>query len=239
MLDQIEEAKWEAYRKYCRELKIPTMPQSFVTIEKYNQGMERLYEDTERGHSWTRNFYNLLFASMTDARTSGTNNFGVGYITSKNTGGTATYNIDYLVQRGASLPLGGGITANVYSSAYGIVLGTSATAFDEDHYALQGLISHGVAASNLYYHIMSGSDISYDAGTDTWTSRQTRFFENLSGGSITVAETGLYWYGYFFGTGVGYYMIERNVLGASVAVANGEILKVTYSITMDFSAIDA
>jgi hypothetical protein len=239
MLDPIEEAKWEMYRKYCRELKIPTVPQSFIVVEKYNKNMDLLYRDTERGHSWTRNFYNLMFAMLTDARTSGTNNFAEGYMSAKNSAGSVTYNVDYHVQRTTYFVPGGGIVSNILASTYGIIVGTNAAAFSAEQYALQTVIAHGVATGNLYYHIMSGSDISYDAGTDTWTSKLNRFFENNSGGSITVAETGLYWYGYFFGTSQSYYMIERNVLGSSVAVANGEILKMTYLLTMDFSAIDA
>jgi hypothetical protein len=65
-------------------------------------------------------------------------------------------------------------------------------------------------------------------------------FENLSGASITVKETGLYGYmGIVSTSAVYYYMLERNVLDSTIAVADGESLKITYTFSMDFSAIDS
>ena len=61
------------------------------------------------------------------------------------------------------------------------------------------------------------------------TFKIRRRFHNLSGGSITVNELGI-------GAASGYYpnrwnakLIARDVLGTGVAVANNEILEVTYT----------
>jgi hypothetical protein len=57
-----------------------------------------------------------------------------------------------------------------------------------------------------------------------------------------VAETGIYWSGWISpaaaGALSGVRMIERSVLSPTVNVPNGAQLTVTYSISLDFTAID-
>jgi hypothetical protein len=236
MLDPIKEAQWEELKKGCRLLGVPMPPEIHIGIELFNRDNKKIYEDMQRGNSWTRNFYNYAFSAMAEAPGGGVNTFGAGYMSGKRTTATLDYSNVCCSHKSATLP-GSYFNCQGAASSHGIMVGTSDTAFDKDQHTMQALISHGVASGNLQYGSMAPQICSY-AGT-TWTTTLRRMFENLSGASITVKETGLYGYmGIVSTAAVFYYMLERNVLDSTIAVADGESLKITYTFAMDFSAID-
>ena len=235
MLNIERERIFEQIRDKCRILKIPSPPEIFVDIELFNSRGEKIRSNRQRGNSWTRNYYNYFFGALTESPGGNSNNFGVGYMSGKRTSGTIDYSNTTPAGRNSAAYAGGWIYSGANESA-GIVIGTSDAAFDEDHYTLQSLITHGVDSGKMLYVPMVYPVISYAA--KVWTSRAERFFYNYSGGSIDVKETGLYIGPYFFSSGTYYYMVERNVLVSTVTVANQEVLKVAYDVSMDFSAID-
>lgn len=237
MLDPKEEKKWQEYLMMCKELKIPSVPFIFINVEKYNKHGEMVKSDIERAHSWTRNLYNLIFETVSAGSTSGTNNFGAGYMTGKTTGGSVHYVAGYDMCK-SSGQMNAGIVNTGQTSSFGLVVGSSTTAFDEDHYAMQSVIAHGTGSGQLYYYSMGRPYTYYTAGSKTWTTELTRFFENMDTASITIKEAGLYWYGYLCTSSQSVYMVERTVLASTIALAQGEIAKIKYTITMDFSAID-
>ncbi len=241
MLNPVEEAKFAELRGRCRDLGVPCPPEIHIGLKVHDKDGNLTFENIQRGHSWTRNFYNYLFMTTADAPGAGSENFGVGYLSGKGPSGTL-YGITYCAARSGasteSLILAGGIHNNSTTTDYGIVVGTSATAENPDLFTLGTLILTGATSGKLAYQAMTYPVTAYTAGTKTWKNTIKRVMNNNSGGSITVAETGLYSSIRFADSSAYNYMVERSVLSPTVAVGNGAQLTVTYEISMDFSAID-
>jgi hypothetical protein len=243
MLDPKEEKKFEELRNKCRDLKVPAPPEIMIGLKVHDKNGVLTFDDVQRGHSWTRNFWNNLFGTIADAAASGSNTFGAGYLSSKIPAGTIFYNALYCGCRGpngAHTILGFGFHNNGANSTFGIVVGTGDTAFSVEQVVLVTQIAHGNSATQLAHNAMIAPVTAYTAGSKTWKNTATRIFNNNSGSSITVKECGLYSQPMSIGDTGGQrtLMIERSVLSPTVAVANGAQLTVTYEISMDFSAID-
>ena len=220
MLDQKEEAKFDELKGMFRDLKLPPPPEIFIGLQVHKDG-ELIFDDKQRGHSWTRNFYNYKCLIGTNATIANTG-FGAGHMSDKNIFGN--YNGNLALLRGA-LATGGAETIN------GIVVGTSDTAFNIEQYALGALIANGTGAGQFTYQASAFNSKAY--ASKIWTSTCKRIMNNNSGGDITVKEVGLYpqYNGVIF-------LMERSVLAPTVLVPNAAQLTVTYEISMDFSAID-
>lgn len=239
MLNSIEEKKFAELRALCRELGVPPPPEIFIGFKVHDRAGKLIFDNRQRGHSWTRNFYNMQFAFMPGAPGGGSNNFGAGYMSAKRSTGTLDYSTSYSVDKTSSNILNYGIINAATDASKGIVVGTDETAFSAEQYTLGALCAAGNGSGQLAYQAMSAPTIAYTAGTKTWKTTLARIINNNSGGSITVKETGLYGIYAAFSNSASYtQMIERSVLSPTVAVANGAQLTVTYEISMDFSAID-
>ena len=221
MLDPKEEAKFDELKGMFRDLKLPPPPEIFIGFQVHKDG-KLIFDDKQRGHSWTRNFYNYKCLVGTNATISNIT-FGVGYMSSKNTYGTI-----------GNPPHGiAGVVATAgIGSATGIIVGTGDTAFALDQYNLVTPVAHGVGSGQLVYQASVFDSKAY--ALKVWTSTCKRIFNNNSGGDITIKEVGLLpsaapW---------GNFLLERSVLSPTVLVPNAAQLTVTYEISMDFSSID-
>lgn len=224
MLNPIEEKKYQELKDKCRELRVPPPPDLFIGLQVHDENGILVFDDIQRGHSFTRNFWNWAAWYM-GANTYSSTTFGAGYISSK-TSAAGMVNPTYCGWNAG--PVGGLGVAGI-----GIVVGTGDTAFSVEQYALAALIAQGTGAGQFSYAAQIAFTSAYTAGSKTWKATTSRIYNNNSGGSITVKETGIY------GTGTGVIiMFERSVLSPTVTVATGGQLTVTYEISMDFSAID-
>ncbi len=102
----------------------------------------------------------------------------------------------------------GGVIATVYNNAlaletsgyngsenddiHGIVIGTGSTAETLNDFALETPIVDGSSGGEMEYGITSKELDQWDAGNSWWESQWERWFDNLSGGTITVNEFCLY-----------------------------------------------
>lgn len=111
----------------------------------------------------------------------------------------------------------------------GIIVGTSASAVVVTQTALQAPVVHGTGAGQLTHYGTWGKSLSYGSSPGSFIIE--RIWRNDSGGTITVAEMGLY---VAVGTGSGMhsFCIVRDVLGASVGVLANEYLKSEYTFQM-------
>jgi len=116
------------------------------------------------------------------------------------------------------------INAAAAVSYFGLVLGTGDTPVAIDDYKLQTQILHGSAANQLSHAAVIVD--AHHGGGSTSSFKVKRQFENLSGGTITVKESGIYAY-YDASTG---YNIVRDVLTAPFDIANGQIAEFRYTI---------
>lgn len=116
----------------------------------------------------------------------------------------------------------------------GIVVGTGVGAVAPTNVALGTRILHGTQAGRFEYGGCELLSIAFANPNGQFTIR--RYFTNNSGGGITVQEAGIYSVGTDRGTISGDtfawpFCIARDLTGA-VAVANTELLRVTYVVAI-------
>jgi hypothetical protein len=109
-----------------------------------------------------------------------------------------------------------------------MVIGTGFTPVALTDYILAVQIANGTAGGQMQYMAMSYQIGKISSGANR-AYKLIRCFINSSGGAITVKEVGFIARPY--NTGVGQYnvLICRDVLGAPVAVNNGELITVEMS----------
>jgi hypothetical protein len=230
--------EWKELKRLCKQVGIIPPPEIFVNISLFGKDQKLKFAVDGRANSWARNYYNIAFGITACGITYGTT-FEAGAMTAKRTNGTINNYSTYSASRSGFTLLGYGICNNGANANYGIVIGSADDAFSAEQYALASLIAHGTGGGQMSYAAQAAPTLNYDAGTDVWSSAHSRTITNNSGGDITVKETGLYWSGYAYTTSSTYQMIERTVLGTPVTVGNTENIVVTYTLYMDFSAIDS
>ena len=135
---------------------------------------------------------------------------------------------------GASVSLGTW-PPQVFADEKGIVVGTSSAAVAVADDNLVAIIHNGTSAGQFVYYGCYG--LSYTTGASSASFDVERIFRNSSGGSVTVAEIGMYSAGSPNGPGAldtdtyGFCLL-RDVISPTVTVLNGEYLKVKYTITV-------
>lgn len=229
------EKEYTELKNISRELKIPVID-SFITMS-VNKDNNIIHEHTERSHSWVRNAYNQLlmqFSSIPQLVTDTT--YEGGKLGMKDYSGTIAtntdcgYYLDYFDQN-----LTRGWLANSSVGTHGIVVGTGDSAESFESYDLETRILEGSTSGKFSHNQMDAPIRTYDSMTDTWTIPWIRYFNNNSGGSITVKETGiianLRYSGSYDYQRI-YCLLIRDVLSSPVAVADTAQLKVTYTLTI-------
>lgn len=111
----------------------------------------------------------------------------------------------------------------------GIQVGTGTAPPTPTDNALAARIAHGRATGQLEYGGCELIGIAFADPNGEFTIR--RYFTNASGGSITVNEVGIHSIGtdsYTVSLCVWAFLIARDVVSPGVAVANNELLRVTY-----------
>jgi hypothetical protein len=109
----------------------------------------------------------------------------------------------------------------------GIVVGTGNTPITVDDYKLASQIYHGSTSGKFEYLscaitnlVVSGAAYSFDL---------QRIFLNSSGGSIDIAEIGIYSRIYLSPSGNSNFMIIRDIVSAAETVTDGVYIKATYT----------
>jgi hypothetical protein len=213
MLDPKEEAKFAELKAMCRELHVPAPPGIMIGLKVHDKNGILVFDDVQRGHSITRNWYNSILYTAMGIKTVGST-YAAGSMCCRDTTGLiqSTY-----------------IYAGYDSSYNGIIVGAGDTEFAFENYILASKITSGNGAGQLLASTGTVGTPAYVS--KVWTVITSKVFNNNSGSSITVKEVGLT-------CNVNALLIERSVLSPTVAVANGAQLTVSYQISMDFSTID-
>ncbi len=237
MLNVEEEKRICELKALCKELKIQAPIDIYISL-KVEKNNKVLFDDVQRGHSWTRNYYTLIFSSITTCSSTATSKYGAGHMTFRRDDGDISVSGAYNVGVYSSTA-NGGIIDVTSSSTAGIIVGTGTTAFDIDNYNLESKVVHGNGSGQLAYQPMvkTGNVPTYNSETKTWSVDITRVFNNNSGATIVIGETGLFCRITGFNVS-DYFLIERSVLSPTVSVLDGAQLTVTYTFSSDFSAID-
>jgi len=106
----------------------------------------------------------------------------------------------------------------------GIVVGTGVDAVVINDYKLQTQIMHGSASGQLSYYVEVLGGLSVVGTTAKFENR--RQFENLSGATITINESGLYIYNAKVGR---YFCIVRDLFSPGIDVTASQIIEVRYT----------
>jgi len=216
------EADYKELARLGALLGVP-VPEVFVGWEVARKGAV-LVRGRSRSHTWNRNYWNEVLMVLAGTPLVATN-FGAGYISMKQIGGTVTAISpnDYKF----NLPAVAGAT-NMH-----ITVGTGTGAESFEGYAMGTLIAHGNGAGQLNYLASETPEQTYVAETKIWTIRLKRYMDNNSGGSIGVEEVAL---NCKLTNPTYYYMISRDKLASTLNVPAASRLTMYYDLALTFPA---
>ena len=225
------------------------LPRQFIGMTVTMPDGNVLFDKTEPGHSYVRNYYNMVWG-MSAVKNLSDSSFGAGYMSLKDTagnvhampngvvvGGAQNYTISVIscdtLDTNNPLNYGGtGILAQSTFATYGIQVGLGTNPYSFEDYKVQTLVANGTGANQLLVAASGLHNPSYNAGTLTWTDTVSRYWNNNGSGNVVIGETGLVCG--ILGSAYTTYLIlmSHDVLGATVTVPPAGQLKVTYTTTM-------
>ena len=223
-----EEKKYKQLRKLGQELHIP-VPEAFWEFEVFDKEGKLIQKYKQRSHSWVRNAYNFLLSFMSK-KMGETTGFGAGYLSAKRYTGEITG--PYFDDGNTLETAGKGFRGDVASTVNGILVGSGTNAESFEDFALQTLIANGTGAGQLSYVLSEVPTKSYNAGTKVWTVTHIRYFNNNSGGDVSVNEVAIVAEDY--ASASYYYTYSRDKLSATVTIPNTGQLKATYTIQLTY-----
>ena len=222
-----------------KKLEIPVLPlKAFLEFEVRDRNGKLITRRKQRAHSWVRNLYNLMVCQA--AAVAGDLAVGLSLL---DTGGairsdTTTQPASGEASSGTSnrriyVGLGYGFYAGAGVDSFGLVVGTGSDPENFDDHALGAKIASGNLAGQLAYSVTDAPVVS-TVGT-TKRIQWIRYFNNNSGGAITVNEVGMYTKGCISSYAITY-MLCRDLVSAGVEVPDTGQLKVTYTIQLPYPA---
>ena len=222
MLDPQEEKEFDDLKKKFGELNLPTPPEIMIGLEVRDGDGNVTLDDIQRGHSWTRNYWNNFYCFVCGSYTQSSGVHGPGTLTVlDNTGNPISYGNSYNYH-----PIPYNMTEG---NGQGLVVGSSNDVFDLDDYLMGSMILHGTGTGQLYYNLGYRNSSVYT--TKVWSVDIVRVFNNNSTGNVTVNEVGMV---------NSYYPIlfERSVLVTPIVLVPDSRITVSYTISMNFTSID-
>jgi len=134
---------------------------------------------------------------------------------------------------------GGTMAVNAASgnTAYGIVIGSGATAGSTPSPTLYNLVAEipqGTSSGQIEYGAVSVSSVSQSGQTTSFTI--SRSFTNVSGATLTVTEIGIVvlmtgWNMGAYASGT-YFLIAYDIPSSAISVQNGQTLTITYTFSV-------
>jgi len=190
-----------------------------ITFRITNPDGTVVKEWTEPAHSLNYNFGLFMYALWGSTTVSMTNTAGNGISVNGASGGTMA------------------LTAASGNAAYGIVIGSGASAGSTPSPSLYNLVAQipaGINSGQIEYGAVSVSSVSQSGQTTSFTI--SRSFTNVSGATINVTEIGIVvlmtgWNMGAYASGT-YFLIAYDIPSSTIAVQNGQTLTVTYTFSV-------
>ncbi len=231
-MKDIEERQYEELRKLGQQLRIP-IPETFLKLEVRDKDGKVIHSHRQRSHSFGRDVYNYIFSHLV-ARNCPDDTFGAGYMSMKTTAGVVRHG-----STGAGIIAqmnfqNNGPNAGAGVDDRGILIGSGTDAESFEDYFLQSQIVSGSGAGQLSHVASEAPVYSYDAGTKTWTAELKRYFNNNSGGNVSINEVALVYYLERVVGTAGKVLWSRDKLASTVTVPNTGQLKMTYTIQLAY-----
>jgi len=227
-LNPEEEKDYELLRKMGQKLHVP-IPEAKWKLEVFLGGnLIQSYE--ARCHSWVRNTYNAIFCGIA-AKNASDVTYEAGKLSLKDTAAAIKSGAEPILLHAVNLDTpqaASGILATAAVITHGIMVGSGVNAEDFEDYVLQTPIAEGAGVGQLNAIASELHSMSYAALT--LSDEQIRYFNNNSGGNVSVNEVAI---GTVFEGPAGCYcLLSRDKLGATVTVPDTGQLKVTYTISL-------
>jgi len=190
-----------------------------ITFRITNPDGTVVKEWTEPAHSLNYNFGLFMNALWGATTVSMTNTAGNGVSVDGASGGTMA------------------LTAASGNAAYGIVIGSGASAGSTPSPSLYNLVAQipaGINSGQIEYGAVSVSSVSQSGQTTSFTI--SRSFTNVSGATITVTEIGIVvlmtgWNMGAYASGT-YFLIAYDIPSSAISVQNGQTLTITYTFSV-------
>ena len=190
-----------------------------ITFRITNPDGTVVREWTEPAHSLNYNFGLFMYALWGATTVSMTNTAGNGVSVDGASGGTMAVN------------------AASGNTAYGIVIGSGATAGSTPSPTLYNLVAEipqGTSSGQIEYGAVSVSSVSQSGQTTSFTI--SRSFTNVSGATLTVTEIGIVvlmtgWNMGAYASGT-YFLIAYDIPSSAISVQNGQTLTITYTFSV-------
>lgn len=230
-----EEQKYKQLRRLGQELHVP-IPEAFWELEVMDKDGKVIQRHRQRSHSWTRNAYNHMFSNLA-AKDADDPTFGAGLLSVKHLDGTV-YGMDFPFTYGQYTVDGTGyygMRAAAGEDGRGIVVGSGTATESFEDYALQTQIANGTGAGQLSYIASEEHSVSYDTPTRVFQNQLVRYFNNNSGGDISVNEVAIYCKIQQPGS-ARCHCYSRDKLATTVTVPDTGQLKVTYTVQLTYPA---
>lgn len=229
-----EEQKHKELKRLGQELHIP-IAEAFLEFEVRDKDGKVIQKYRQRSHSWVRNAYNYLFSSMCGKNCPDAA-FEAGKLSMKATSGTIRYG-----NRGAGIVAqmdfeASGSNASAGVDTYGILVGSGEAAESFEDYFLQTQIANGTGAGQLSHVAAEPQSASYDAPTRVFRDEFKRYFNNNSGGDITVNEVAMVFHMERVVGTADNLLLSRDKLATGITVPNTGQLKVTYTVQLTYPA---
>ena len=199
------------------------MLQAEISIEKYNRKGQLLEKIKQKSRSFLKQFIQLIEVQINQADKSITD-----ITVTDRTVSVQDINLFCVPGGGHGYPDPSRRTVQVEN--VGVVVGSGTASVTPSDTKLEAKIAHGTGAGQLVY-LGCGLKPVVTSGSDAYVDL-VRFFENNSGGDVTVSEVGIYALGSSNHYG---FCICRDVLSSSITVADGQLLKVRYRIKVTVS----
>lgn len=224
-----EEEQYQQLRKLGQALNFPVF-EVHLELEVRAQDGKVLFRHRQRSHSWTRNAYNWLFSQLGGKNGSDTT-FGAGKVSAKDTGGTVRYGdspYGWFYQYGLDTY---GYVGGAGDDSYGIWVGSGTTAESFEDYELATQIANGTGAGQLSYIAGETPVATWTPGTLTFAVEHARYFNNNSGGVVTVNEVALV-ARLHLEPHTPKSLVSRDKLASGINIPDTGQLKVTYTIQL-------
>jgi hypothetical protein len=214
-----------------------------LILEKFSPRGDLLEKREQESRSWLKHFFDLLYPFLANLTLAGVNDITSTPRTLGQPLGGIAYPVGTLVIGSppgdvqAFSPTKAATVTYCYGAQLkgedvGIVVGTDAGgphAVTPIQDALVTKVAHGAGAGNLCYGGTELCALIFANPNGQFTIR--RYFTNVLGGNISVAEVGMYSPAVpdpISGITAYIHCVARDVVAIPVVVANGEILRVTY-----------
>ena len=213
MLDPVEEERYYKIKQQCRELGVIPPVDVFIRAEVVDSRNRKIHDEVQRAHSWTRNFYNDLAANCLGGQGS-MSAYAAGNLGCKSNNGA-------IVQA----------QADDYSNRFDIIgmhIGSSAQEFSINNWYVISIL-------NSLINVVGFTVITPTYSNKVWTGGFWQRWNNNTGATVTVRESTLWTSDSAQNQ---QRTVERTILNPEAVVINGAQFTLTYTTTVDMSAID-